>query len=83
MTQKIALITGATSGIGRITALELLKLGWHVVVAVRNSSVRDSLLLQIKQESSDPLNLTFIDLDLSNLLSVQQCAKDFWLLAYL
>jgi retinol dehydrogenase-12 len=77
MSQNVALITGATSGIGRITALELLRLGWHVVAAVRNSSVRDAVLLQMKQESSSPSNLTFIDLDLSNLSSVQQCAKDF------
>jgi retinol dehydrogenase-12 len=77
MTQKVALITGASSGIGRITALELLKLGWHVVAAVRNSSVRDSLLLQLKQEASDPSNLSLINLDLSDLFSVQQCAREF------
>jgi retinol dehydrogenase-12 len=77
MTQNVALITGATSGIGRITALQLLKLGWHVVIAVRNSSVRDSVFLQMKNESSNPASLTFIDLDLSNLSSVQRCAKEF------
>lgn len=77
MSQKVVLITGASSGIGRITALELLKLGWHVVAAVRNSSVRDSLLLQLKQEASAPSKLSFIDLDLSDLLSVQKCAREF------
>jgi len=34
MNRKVALITGGSSGIGRVTVLRLLDEGWHVVVAV-------------------------------------------------
>jgi NAD(P)-dependent dehydrogenase (short-subunit alcohol dehydrogenase family) len=72
MNHPVALITGATSGIGRVTALELSQRGWHVVLAVRNSDVRDALLLELLQEVSDPARVTVINLDLSDLASVQQ-----------
>jgi NAD(P)-dependent dehydrogenase (short-subunit alcohol dehydrogenase family) len=77
MNDPVALITGATSGIGRVTALELSRRGWHVVLAVRNSDVRDALLLAFLQEVHDPARVTVINLDLSDLASVQQCAKKF------
>ena len=32
---KIALVTGAGSGIGKVTALGLLEDGWHVIVTGR------------------------------------------------
>ncbi|MBK6687624.1 MAG: SDR family NAD(P)-dependent oxidoreductase [Deltaproteobacteria bacterium] len=38
MTERIALVTGATDGIGRQTALELLQKGWTVVVHGRSEA---------------------------------------------
>jgi len=35
MDRKVALVTGGSSGIGRVTVLRLLDEGWHVVAAGR------------------------------------------------
>ena len=36
MSEKICLVTGATAGIGRVTALELAHMGANVVIVGRN-----------------------------------------------
>lgn len=77
MTAKVAMITGATSGIGLEAALKLNQQGWHVVAAVRNSSARDERIVALKQQLHDSTLFSVLDLDLSDLYSVQKCAKDF------
>ena len=42
-TQKIALVTGAGSGVGRVTAIALLNDGWTVVLAGRRADPLQSL----------------------------------------
>ena len=46
MSEKVALVTGAGSGIGKAAALALLADGWHVVLAGR----RREMLEQVKHE---------------------------------
>jgi NAD(P)-dependent dehydrogenase (short-subunit alcohol dehydrogenase family) len=47
---KVALVTGASSGIGRASALELARRGARVVVSARRRAEIDSLAAQIRQE---------------------------------
>lgn len=77
MSHQVAFITGANSGIGRVTALELLKRGWHVVLAVRKPEACDALVMAVSQELKEPVRVTALELDLSDLRSVQQCARNF------
>jgi NAD(P)-dependent dehydrogenase (short-subunit alcohol dehydrogenase family) len=42
-THKHALVTGASTGIGRATALELVSHGWHVFATVRQSRDGEAL----------------------------------------
>ena len=50
MVRKFALVTGASSGIGRAVALGLLEVGYHVALAARN---KPALLDVIKNAGDD------------------------------
>lgn len=73
---KIAIITGANSGIGLETAKVLASLGTHIVMAVRNiekgQNARDMIL-----ESDSEAQVSVMELDLANLESVRLFAKKF------
>lgn len=50
---KVALVTGASSGIGRATALELARRGAKVVASARRAAEIDALAKQIRSEGLD------------------------------
>ncbi len=69
--KKIALITGPTSGIGKITALELAKRGYNLILLARNAQKADELQLEI----GDTAETSFVECDLSDLEQVQKAVE--------
>jgi NAD(P)-dependent dehydrogenase (short-subunit alcohol dehydrogenase family) len=65
ITSKTVLITGATAGIGRMTALHLAKLGHHVIASGRKVAE----LAKLKEEAGS-LKLDTLVLDVTNAASI-------------
>jgi retinol dehydrogenase-12 len=69
---KIALVTGANTGIGRVTAVELAKRGAHVILACRSEEKTLPVIAEIEKGRAE-----FTRLDLGDLASVRSCAEAF------
>lgn len=76
MDGKVVLVTGATNGIGKVTALELAKMGAAVVVAGRNSARTQAVVGEIRAASGNP-NVEGLVADLSVMAQVRQLADEF------
>ena len=74
---KVALITGANSGIGLETARELVAKGYHVFMACRSESRTLPAIKDIEQSTGIQGKAEFIPLDLADLESVRACAEQF------
>tara|TARA_Y100001935_G_scaffold247249_1_gene242902 strand:- start:241 stop:948 length:708 start_codon:yes stop_codon:yes gene_type:complete len=59
---KLALITGATKGIGRETAIKFANSGWDLILIARNIEMLNELKNELLNTSS---NVTIIECDLS------------------
>ncbi len=64
MKNKTAVVTGATNGIGLVTALELAKAGARVLIVARNESKGQAVLEQIKNQTGQTAELFLGDLSL-------------------
>ena len=53
LTEQTAVVTGATSGLGKITALELARLGAKTIVVGRDSQKVDTVSKEIKAETGN------------------------------
>ena len=72
---RIAIVTGANSGIGFHTALQLAVQGAHVVLACRDMDKAHAAIADIKASHPDA-QCTAMHLDLSRLQSVRDFAKE-------
>ena len=73
---QVALITGGNVGIGRITAIELAKKGFKVVIAGRSLERTQPVLDHINSLSVDEQAL-FLPLDLASFASIRECVRLF------
>jgi retinol dehydrogenase 14 len=71
MGEKICLITGATSGIGKATAMGLVNMGASVVMVGRDQGKGEAALAEIKEKSTN----ASVDLVLADLSSQEQIRR--------
>jgi len=78
---KVALVTGANTGIGKQTAQILAALGFHVIIAGRNMAAMETAKLDIdltlKDDSGGRVSLLKTPLDLGSVASIKAYSRDF------
>jgi len=72
---RVCIVTGANTGIGKVTAAALASQGARVFVACRNEEKANLAIADIERESG--ASLEFLRLDLADLTSVQNSAEKF------
>ncbi|MDB5261228.1 MAG: Short-chain dehydrogenase [Adhaeribacter sp.] len=75
MKNKIVVITGGSSGIGKVTALELARMGAQVVIVSRDETRGRAALAEIKYETNNQ-EVFFIPCDLSRMANVKLLALE-------
>ncbi|HEX9360805.1 MAG TPA: SDR family oxidoreductase [Bradyrhizobium sp.] len=73
---KLAVVTGATGGLGYQTAMRLAQAGAEVVLTGRNEAKGREAVTKIRNQFPDA-NISFEALDLANLASVAGFVRDF------
>lgn len=71
MNKKIAVITGASSGFGHLTSIELAKNNFHVIATMRDTNKKDSLLTAAKINGVEG-NISIFELDVTSQLSIDK-----------
>ncbi|HEY0736972.1 MAG TPA: SDR family oxidoreductase [Herpetosiphonaceae bacterium] len=77
MQDKLTMVTGATDGIGKETALGLARMGAHVIVVGRTPAKIAATVEQIKAESGNG-QIDSMQADFSSLEQIRQLAKSFY-----
>ena len=76
ITGKVVIVTGANTGIGKATVLDLAKRGGKIYLACRSEEKGIAALNEIKEATGNE-NLHFLALDLTSLDSVREFSKKF------
>jgi retinol dehydrogenase-12 len=77
LTGKVAIVTGANTGIGKYTALELARKGADTFLLARDPAKGKAAVEELKAELPAGANLTFMQLDLASLKSIKGFADAF------
>ena len=76
MTTPVCLITGATDGVGKLTAMELAARGFAIVMAARNAAKAEMVRQEIATATGNR-SVDFITADLTSLRQTRQLATAF------
>ncbi|MEN8906794.1 MAG: SDR family oxidoreductase [Clostridiales bacterium] len=76
MDKKIAIVTGANSGIGTATSIELAKAEYKVIMLCRNQK-KGSTALEIVKEKSNSKDVNLALCDLSSFSSINEFCSNF------
>ncbi|NIK77108.1 NAD(P)-dependent dehydrogenase (short-subunit alcohol dehydrogenase family) [Paenibacillus castaneae] len=76
MKEKIVIITGANSGIGKAAAQKFASEGYHIIMACRNMNVSKVVQNEIIESSNNP-NVDLMELDVSSFDSIRQFCSNF------
>lgn len=74
MDKRICLITGCNSGIGKVTAIELAKKGFEIIMLVRDSEKSRMAYEEIKSASGGKIILKYVDL--ASLDSIKKISEE-------
>src|SRR5689334_18813185 len=74
---RVALVTGANTGIGRVTATQLALQGAHVFLTCRSEEKARPVLADIAERSGGRAKAEFLALELGDFASVRRCAEAF------
>jgi len=69
---KVIVITGCNTGIGKVTAHELSKRGARIIMLCRNTEKAEAAAQEIRKDTGNPVEV--MELDLASLESVRNCA---------
>ena len=72
MSKKIALVTGPTSGIGYVTALELSRKGFDLILVARN----EGKVRNLQKVIGEAVKTDFVSCDLSSISSVNKAVEE-------
>lgn len=73
--KQLALVTGANSGLGKATATELARRGYHVVMLCRDEQRGQAALQEIRERSRGEVTLMLADL--GDMASIARYCQDF------
>ena len=77
LTGKTAVITGGNSGIGKETAVELARMGAHVVIAARNPAKAAAAVKEVQERTQAGDRVETMPIDLASFASVRAFADAF------
>ncbi|KAJ3114595.1 hypothetical protein HDU96_001897 [Phlyctochytrium bullatum] len=78
LTGRVAIVTGASSGLGLAASVEMAKHGAHVIMACRSIKKAEEVVDKIRADNpGKKLQLSIMELDLASLKSVRDFAAAF------